>query len=451
MSVSAFVDQRHAPTPPPTDRVMEPEGEAEQVEEEAKTKRSETRPREDVQKRIKEEPCVFKQIKREEEEMLIDGEQKRKGGMQEQGGGAACSPSVSSSTPSRDIDSIVDKHLGDFASDVELLLQEGSSDCGLPQVSHSLQTSSQQHLLPPYASLSPFSHYVSFYNPCPPVQDYMSSLKDSISCMLGELDVSWPKQQADASRDDSDETLAQRVSDFVASFRAESSEGGRNDEELPVCEEPAADVQPSAFSRVAEVWKPEDTPWTPLSPHQPSSEPDSAFGPTYQPGDAVDINSTIPHDTGTVRTVVYAADEEGEERLAGANCVVTVPGYGGASDARTKPSPAREPVSSPSAALVQDPDSELVPSTTVLSSVLNQLDPDVLNNLVKIAIKDIKRKSPQFYVHCAVPGDLVYEEVKVKRRASSVPEYRDGLTPAVKINAEERHELTVNPVTDNDL
>ncbi|XP_037534930.1 protein TASOR [Nematolebias whitei] len=419
--VSALVDQHHAPapeqrstpSPPPTDQVMEPE----QVE--VKAKSSETQPHE--KKQIKKEPVVFKQIKREEEEMLIDSEQKRKGGMQELGGGAAFSPSVSSSTacPVRDIDSIVDKHLGDFASDIELLLQEESGNCSLPQISHALQTSRHQHMLP-YASLSPFSHYVSFYNPCPPVQDYMSSLKDGISCMLRELDGSWPKHQADTSHNDPDETLAQSISDFVASFRAESSETGRNEEAFPVRAGPAAGVelsvsQASVFSRVGEVCQPEDTPWTPLSPHRSVSEPDSVFGSTYTPEDALEINRTITQsvteaqENGTVRTVVCTA--EGEESPAGANCIVTVPGYNHASNSQTEPSLSFEPVSSPSSALVQDTDSEPVPSTTDLSSVINQLNPDVLNNLVEIA-KDIKRKSPQFYVHCAVPGDPVYEEVK---------------------------------------
>lgn len=430
--VSALMDQHHppapeqssTPSPPPTNQVVEPEGEAKRVKVkvEVKAKSSETWPREE--KQIKKEPFTFKQIKREEEEMLIDSEQKTKGGMQELGGGATFSPSVSSSTacPIRDIDSIVDKHLGDFASDIELLLQEESGNCSLPQISHSLQTFSHQHVHP-YASLSPFSHYVSFYNPCPPVQDYMSSLKDGISCMLGELDVSWPKHQADASHNDPDDTLAQSVSDFVASFRAESSDTGRSEEVFPVRGGPAAGVEPSAsqasvFSRVGEVWQLEDTPWTPLSPHQSVSEPDSVFGPTYTPEDALEINRTTTRsvteteDSNTLRTIVCTADE-GEETLAGANCIVTVPGYNHASNSQTEPSLSFGPVSSPSSALVQDTDSEPVPSTTDLSSVINQLNPDVLNNLVEIA-KDIKRKSPQFYVHCAVPGDPVYEEVKVK-------------------------------------
>lgn len=426
--VSALVDQHHppapeqstAPSPPPANQVAEPEGEAKRVKVEVKAKSSEAWPREE--KQIKKEPFAFKQIKREQEEMIIDSEQKTKGGMQELGGGDAYSPSVSSSTacPIRDIDSIVDKHLGDFASDIELLLQEESGNCSLPQISHSLQTSSHQHVLP-YASLSPFSHYVTFYNPCPPVQDDMSSLKDDISCMLGELDVSWPKHPADASHNNPDDTLAQSVSDFVASFRAESSDTGRSEEVFLVRGGPAAGVEPSAgqasvFSRVGEVWQPEDTPWTPLSPHQPVSEPDSVFGSTYVPEGALKINRTITRsvteDNGTLRTIICTADE-GEESLAGANCIVTVPGYNHASNSQTEPSRSFGPVSSPSSALVQDTDSEPVPSTTDLSSVLNQLNPDVLNNLVEIA-KDIKRKSPQFYVHCAVPRDPVYEEVKVK-------------------------------------
>ncbi|XP_017286994.1 protein TASOR [Kryptolebias marmoratus] len=418
-SVSARLDRfgapapepRNTPSPPPTDQVMESEGEAEEGEEEIQ-------PSEEEQKQTEEEADLCKHVKREEGMMLAEGanEQEKEAEVK---GGATFPPSVSSNTtcPPRDIDSIVDKHLGDFASDIQLLLQEESGNCIFPQLlrsSSNAEAAALQHALP-YASLSPFSHYVSFYNPCPPVQDYVSSLKDDISCMLGEIDVSWPKRQADTSRTDVDETLAQRISDFVASFRAASTETGRK-------EQTAADVDPpvsqsSVFTRVGDIWQSEDAHWTPPSPHLPVSDPPSAFGSTYSPEGASENSRTLAQnnpeaqDNGVSRTVVCTTDEESEGSLAGANCIVTVPGYSTGSDTQTDPSQPYEPVSSLSAAFAQETGSEPVPSPKRLSSVINQLNPDVLNNLVEIA-KDIKRKSPQFYVHCAVPGDPVYEEVK---------------------------------------
>uniref|UniRef100_A0A671XYD9 Uncharacterized protein n=1 Tax=Sparus aurata TaxID=8175 RepID=A0A671XYD9_SPAAU len=123
--------------------------------------------------------------------------------------------------PLRHIDNIVDKHLGDFSSEMQDVLQEESVHYSFPQSPHSTSntdTAALQHTLPP-TPLSQFSQYVSFYNPCPPVQDYVDSLQDSINSVLAELGDSWPSHKPAPSGTNIDAALANTVSAFVSSIR----------------------------------------------------------------------------------------------------------------------------------------------------------------------------------------------------------------------------------------
>ncbi|XP_036007474.1 uncharacterized protein LOC105938223 isoform X1 [Fundulus heteroclitus] len=255
---------------------------------------------------------------------------------------------------SADVDRVVDKHLEEFSSDVKLLLRGEGVSYGVPRLSLSPSSAPAPQQLLPYASLAQFSPYVSFYNPCPPVGDYVTSLQDGIAGMLAELDE---RRSAGAPVDAS---LANTVSDFVASVRAGQAPAGRADE----------------------AQLPDSTDWR-NAPSPRRSACGSAVG---------------PQDNVAVRT---AAEDDGG--LTDPHGTVAVPGLG------CHPETGQLPVVSPGPAL--EPGAAPVPSTTHINSVIDQLEPNVLNNLVEI-IKDIKRKSPQFYVHCTEPGDQVYEEVK---------------------------------------
>nr|XP_015814187.2 uncharacterized protein tasora [Nothobranchius furzeri] len=405
LSILSFMDSSGGPASEL--RIKASQSPNEQVEGNS-GKSSEIWPGEEEKKQRDEEADRCLDIKSEEEEMIIEvaNEHREKGDMLESEGGSTPPLSVSSNTacPLRDIDILVDKHLEDFTSDLQLLLQEESGISSFPQLSHTplnTEASTSQCTLS-YTLLPPFSHYVSFFNPCPPVQDYVNALKDSITCMLTKPDESRPGHEADPDRTDADASLAKTISDFVSSFRVASDVAGRNSEEFP-----AANVEPPIsevplLSREDRVWQTDETNWR----SSPSPQLSSSYQNTYKPETSSEISRTITQnieeaqDNSAIRTVVCSAEREREGSSAGLNCIVMVPGYSRASDTSAEP-PLSEPASSPSP----------VPSTTHLSSIIHQLNPDVLNKLVEIA-KDIKRKSLQFYVHCTEAGDLVCEEVK---------------------------------------
>lgn len=320
--------------------------------------------------------------------------------------------------PYRDIDSIVGKHLEDFSSDIQQLLQREGVHYNLPQTQHTslnAETSTPQSSLP-YMPMSQCSQYVSFYNPCPPVQDYLSSLQTSISCMLSEYDDRWSDVQADRSQTPTDASLANRISDFVASVRAANSVTGRDDEDRALLQEHTAGViQGSELSRGDEVWKPDAAKWR-RSPtlHVTLANSTSACASGYKPANSLEISRTVGQtQDNAIRTAACTADVEGEGGSAGLNCTVTVPGF---SDVTKQLADASCP--SMSSESVPEAARGATPSAKDLNSVINQLEPDVLNNLVEI-MKDIKKKSPHFYIHCTDPGDQVYEEVKVTSNATS--------------------------------
>uniref|UniRef100_A0A096LQ54 Uncharacterized protein n=1 Tax=Poecilia formosa TaxID=48698 RepID=A0A096LQ54_POEFO len=219
-------------------------------------------------------------------------------------------------TLNKDLDSVVDKHLSEFSSDLQLLLQDEGVNYSLPPLPLAP--------LPPYASLPQFSPYVSFYNPCPPVADYVGSLHDSIVSLLAASEDRKDRSDPAAAAVEIpvDAALANTVSDFVASVRAGKASAGRT----------AATEQ--------------------FSDCDPTSGSGSAWGHAAQ-----------PQDGPAVRTVLCSAAEEGGETLMD------------------------------------------------ISSVIDRLEPNVLHNLAEI-LKDIKRKMPQFYVHCPEPDDPVCKEVR---------------------------------------
>ncbi|XP_071351563.1 protein TASOR isoform X2 [Trachinotus anak] len=374
----------------------------------------------------------------EEEEEVIDeaaSGKKQKGAVKELGGGSVFSPSVSSppARPLRDIDSIVDKHLGDFSSDIQLLLRDESVHYSFPQSPLSAsktESTARQHTLP-HTSISQFSQYVSFYNPCPPVQDYVSSLQESIDSMLSAFGESWPSHSADASRTDADASLASSVSAFVASIRAANTKTGRDDEVS------ASVSQTPALSRGGEVWRPDvmtrqfpdaaDSRNAPTT-HVTLSAPTSASGSAHKPNDTaalhspsnkqphqqshtVEINRTVVHtvrqtqDNSITRTVCCTTDVESGRGLTGPNSDLTLTGFSRVSETPAEPPHPSELVSSSASASIP------APPATALSSLISQLQPEVFNSLVEI-IKDVKKNSLQFYLHSTEPGDRIYEDVK---------------------------------------
>lgn len=116
--------------------------------------------------------------------------------MKRAGGSLFPAPSSSSS---HHIDAIVDKQKSNLSTKIQLILQRESIHLSLPQSPHSTSGGDAQCEPAPHKLVSRFSQYVSFYNPRPPVHEYVSSLQDGISSLLTELQDGWlsPAQPSD--------------------------------------------------------------------------------------------------------------------------------------------------------------------------------------------------------------------------------------------------------------
>lgn len=252
--------------------------------------------------------------------------------------------SPSTSHPVAHIDGIVEKHLGDFSAEMQLFLQRESISYNY---SASAQVASAAAALPyglPPRPTSQFSQYVSFYNPCPPVQDYVDSLQDNIESMLTELVDDWPSHKPTGGPKNVDAALAREVSAFVSSIRASR-------EDLSDGDLLAADAC-----------------------HNPVPSGEGVSNPSRC-------------------TDALEGDGEGS--------------FARGSDPATEPSLQPEPTSSgPHTPRLSSP------PATALTSLINQLRPEVFDNLMDI-IKDVRRNSVQFYLHSRDPGDRVYEDIKV--------------------------------------
>ncbi|KAM9859276.1 protein TASOR [Aulostomus maculatus] len=240
-------------------------------------------------------------------------------------GGSSDSASAVSppACPLSDIDGIVDKHQADFSSDMHLLLQEESVQYSFPKPPHcssNTPTTSSQHALP--TAVSPFSQYVSFYNPCPRVQDYVSSLHDDINSMMKELDDRWH-----------------------------------------------IDLSVTRNSR------------------------------------------KTPENPPTTRAACSVTGEEAGSSLAGAEFQATLPGLNSVSKPFVEPPQPSEQASSQGSMSITGPGTDPVPQSSALSSLINQLQPEVFNNLWEI-VKDVKKHSRQFYIHGTKPKDQVLEDIK---------------------------------------
>ncbi|XP_038553930.1 uncharacterized protein tasora isoform X3 [Micropterus salmoides] len=452
-SISASIQPSIPPAPesrtnlslPPGEREKEhAQGKMAEVKAEPVEEEKETQPVERVQKRDEEEANEGQQAKEELVEMIHGVASEQQEEVKEHVGGFLFSPSISSppSRPLRDIDGIVDKHLGDFSSEIQLLLQEESVHYSFPQSPHSTsntETTALEHTLP-HTPISQFSQYVSFYNPCPPVQDYVSSLKDSINSMLTEFDDRWPSHKPVTSRTNADAALANRVSDFVSSIRAANAKTGRDDDgfcgELTAADSFSVSQTP-ALSRGGEVWQPhiitKQFPDAANNRNPPISNvtlsvTTSASVSVYKPTNAAVLHpsNNSPHshwkppvahnnrqtqDDSTSSTVHCTTGVEGGGGLADTNYEVTLSGFSGVPKPLTEPSHPSEPVSSLATTSVLRPNIGQAPPATALSSLISQLQPEVFSSLVEI-IKDVKRNSLQFYLHSTEPEDQVYEDVK---------------------------------------
>lgn len=397
------------------------------------------------------EAHVFEQVQEEASEVrqlkevmkikhvvLCDKDQE--GESRELMGSSSFSPPASSPPyqTGRHIDSIVEKHLGNFSSELQLVLQEESICYNYPQsaqvVSSSITeaTAFQDTLRHP--PISQFSQYVSFFNPCPPVQNYVGSLQGSIDNMLTELVDDWSNQRPATDLTNVDVTLSSKVSAFVSGIRAANNRTSSSAGELIAGDIDTSVLHSSEPSIGDKVWQPHAAEQfsdaadkeSPPSPCVSVSASGSVYKPSnvlvYQPSPSMSSPShwapqqskTLDishirqkHDDTITRTTVQGGGSPG-----GRNCEVVLPEVSGESNPLMKLSNPSEPPSN----LAHESYIGHSPPVTSLTSLISKLQPEVFNNLMDI-MKDVKRNFVQFYFHSCEPGDQVYEEVKVTSQA----------------------------------
>ncbi|XP_068452041.1 protein TASOR isoform X2 [Clinocottus analis] len=330
----------------------------------------------------------------------------QKAAEKEPAGGSLFSPS--GFLPPSLIDSVVDKHLSNFSSEMQLLLQEQSVHYSFPRSPSNAESHAETLASPralTHTPISQFSQFVTFYNPCPPVQDYVGSLRDGIDGLLTEFDG--------GCRARVDSALASRVSDFVSSIRAGNAKtGGEDDgprgEPTAAAAKPVPDATNNAHVASAASKSGSVHTATNASVLKP---------PANKTPQQSHTRNRQTQDGGSARTVHCPPGVEGGSGLAGTNCQATFPGFGGGgvSKPSTEPalpcervlSPASESVPAPAAAAAACP----APPSAALSSLISRLQPEVFSNLVEI-FKDVKRNSTQFYFHSDEAGDQLHEDVK---------------------------------------
>lgn len=311
-------------------------------------------------------------------------------------GHAPRGPPSSPSCPLGRIDGIVEKHLGDFSAEMQLLLQRESICYSYSEPAAAESTAVASSL--PHRPLSQFSQYVSFYNPCPPVQDYVGSLQDNMDSMLTELVADWPGQKPASSPGTMDAALANKVSAFVSSIRAsreDLSDGESAAAGAHLCSHP----EPPTGVGWRRGRRLQDAPTVP-SLQAPSDSAGqqppciSAPPPLTQQSSPTSWSSRDPAERSISQPLRCTRALEGEtSREGNSSCV---------SELVTEPPPPPEAASS------RPP----TPPATALSSLISQLQPEVFHNLMDI-IKDVRRNSVHFYLHSSEPEDQVYEDIKV--------------------------------------
>lgn len=271
-------------------------------------------------------------------------------------------PVCSPPTRPQGIDNIVDKHLGGFSSDIQLLLQEESVQYSFPQAlppATPTDSPSSQHTLP-HKPIAAFSPYVSFHHPCPPVQGYVSALKDNISSVLMQFEEGCPPLKTNVV----DAALASSVSAFVASIRA-----ANDDQNGTAAEEPPPNEPPSI-------------------PHQVAVSDPNVASVCNEPSQQCQSPQQRHHGSESSRTVSCTNRQTGADSSSDGTAAVDAAAFSGAQAG-----------------------SGSAPPATALSSLISQLQPEVFTSLEEI-INDVRKNSLQFYIHSTEQQDPMDADVK---------------------------------------
>ncbi|KAM8867280.1 protein TASOR-like isoform 1-T1 [Synchiropus picturatus] len=288
------------------------------------------------------------------------------------------------STSSRDIGSILDKCQVDFNLSVQHLLQSKNV----------VYTAEHVPIRERFSSFPQLSHCALL--PCPDakVEHYVNSLQQSI---MKEFDVSWPGVTPQS--DQRETLLASRVSEFVENIRASTCVANGSQGAAHLVKDDGA------------------------SGHVPSDVP-AKLSPSTSVTSSTTFNSQLydycQADGDPLASSMLTADvcvpPDSSGRIILPSTSTAVDRVG----SKEACQPFSQPLMEPSQSSERVPTPDLVPLGAVrepaeepapLSSLISRLQPDLLSNLLEI-VKDIKRNTPQFYMHCFTPEDEVVRDIK---------------------------------------
>lgn len=270
-------------------------------------------------------------------------------------------PKVSTSqeqkgTPFSGVDCIVDEQISGFSAEVEGLLRE-------ERVYYVPYSSSPLSRNPPQTPMAPFSEYVSHFNTPFPVHSYINSFRDRVSAVLA------PQK----TRQDSTTLVSSSAPEVLPVSSSSLSS--------PLVNAPAHSPSPVAAVKPAFTFSP------------PAPKEDH-----LQHLHAVQmINGLTQADTGTAMMRERLESHQGE--ISNASMSSQVISDAGESMANSR-------VAS------NDTTTSIEPAPAAISNLINQLQPEMINNLVKI-MRDVQKNTVHFYIHCVDEDSDVCWEIKV--------------------------------------
>ncbi|KAM6979745.1 protein TASOR-like [Aplochiton taeniatus] len=288
----------------------------------------------------------------------------------------APTPPVHQRAPVCGVDSIVQEQLGDFSSEMQLLLHGESVDLnsrlGPSTASATLHT--------PHPPLPPFSEYVLFYSSSLPVLDYVSCLREDISTLLDWQQA--PPHQPPPYQAPPPACVGDRGGPDSAGtdFREDPFRRSRDSDSrdttttIPGLGQPGQHPQANPIPEPSPRAHPQANPIPELSPRahpqaNPIPEPSPRAHPQANP---------IPEPSPRAHPQANPIPEPSPRAHPQANPI-------------TEPSPGAHP--------------------QAISSLISQLHPEVFSNLQEI-MKDVQRNSVQFYIHSMEREDKVHDNIK---------------------------------------
>lgn len=251
------------------------------------------------------------------------------------------------------VDCIVDEQISGFSAKVEDILRE-------ERIQYSPCSSSQTPRNPPQIPLLPFSEYVSHLDPPFLVHSYVNSFKDSVSAFLNP------------DRQDGQQSVM-----LIASSAPEV---------LPVSSSPVVNAPAQSPSSVA--------------------APKSAF--TLNPLNPKEDHQQQLHDMQMINGLMQTEQSAGMcERLESHQ------GETWNASVRSRESSGAGESLADSRESDRDAATSVEPAPGAINNVINQLQPEVINNLLKI-MKDVQKNTVHYYIHSVDEESDVCWEIKVQ-------------------------------------